>query len=92
MKRCTELRVAIHDQVSLAVKKTIFAVGQFTSRLFHPGLVGTGRTAGEVNASRFQLDDKQQIKRDEASFGPDFDSSEVDRGEYVPVRFEERAP
>ena len=87
-----ELGISIHDQVTLAIEESVFAVGQFTSDLFHPRLIGTGRATGEVNAARFKFHHEQQVKRYQSAFGPDFDGGEIDGCQYVPVRLDERSP
>ena len=76
----------------LAMEETIFGIGEISSNLLHPSLVGTGRTAGEMNTESFQLHDKQQVEGDQATLGPDFDRRKVNRRQHVPVGFEKRAP
>ncbi len=58
----------------------------------HPGITGIWRASGKVHASRLQLHDKQQIKRDQPAFGPDLDGGEVDSCQHVPVGIQKCAP
>ena len=89
LERGTELVVAIQEHVPLADQEAIFEVGEFPSDLFHPGGGRMGRATDEVHSARRQLHDEQQIVRDQAALGPDFQGREVDRGEDIPMRLDE---
>ena len=67
-------------------------VGQLTGNRFHPRLVWIGGAAGEVDATCFQLHDKEQIESGQAALGPDLHGGEVNRSHHVPVRFQKRVP
>ena len=67
-----ELDVTIHDQMFLAVQKTIFMVGEFAGSLFYPRFVGAGRASGEMDATSLELHDVEQIESDQSMPGPDF--------------------
>jgi hypothetical protein len=45
-----------------------------------------------VDAASFQFHHEQQVKRDQAACGPDFNGCEVDRAQDIPVGFEKRFP
>ncbi len=87
-KRLTECRIAVHDQVLRGLGKTIFIVGQLEGNRLHPRFVRIGGAAREVDAARFQLHGKEEIESGQATFGPDFDRGEVNRGRHIPVRFQ----
>ena len=84
-KRFAELGVTIHDQVVLAVEKTVLVIGQLAGDLFHPCFVGTGRATCEMDATRLEFHHEEKIERGQATAGPDFHGGKVDRGQYVPV-------
>ncbi len=48
--------------------------------------------AGKVNASCGKLYDEEQVVSDEATLGPDFDGSEINGTEDLPVGFQESPP
>ena len=91
-KRISELRVAIHDQVSLAIKKAVLDIGQVPGDLLHPGFRRIHSAAREVNSPRGHFHDEEQIVRDQSSHGPDFDRREVDGTQHVPMRLDESLP
>ncbi len=91
-KRLTECRIAVHDQVLLVLEKTILIVGQLEGNRLHPRFVRIGGAAREVDAARFRLHGKEEIESGQATFGPDFDRGEVNRGRHIPVRFQTCLP
>jgi hypothetical protein len=88
-KRWAESTITIHEEILLVVEKTIFKIGQFTSLLLHPWFFGVRRVMDELDATRLQVDDEQQVECNQASGRPDFHGREVDRCQDVPVGFEE---
>ena len=50
------------------------------------------RGTREVNLSRLQFHDEQQVERDKTALRPDFDRCEVDRGQHVPMALDECRP
>ena len=91
-ERLTECRIAIHDQVLLIIEETVLMVGQLTRNRFHPRFIRIGSAACKVDAARFELHDKEQIERCQATLGPDFHGRKVDRSHHVPMRLYERRP
>ncbi len=55
--------------------------------LLHKVITQGWRTGREVHAARLQLHDEQEKKRQQSTFRPDLKRRDVDRGQYVPVRF-----
>ena len=91
-KCCAECAVAVHQEITLAIQEAILEVRQFTGDLLHPGSIRIWRASSEMDTSRLQLHDKQQIIRDQSALGPDLDRRKVDGSQYVPVSLEEGTP
>jgi len=91
-KRFTELRISVHDQISLAQQEPVERVREIPGNLFHPWFVWIHGATGEMNPTRRPFHDEQQIVGDQATNGPHFDRGEVDRGQDVPVGFDEGLP
>jgi hypothetical protein len=91
-ERKAELPVAIHDQVTLSIEKSVFRIGKIPGNLLHPGFVGMGRAARKMDPACFQFHDEQQVECDEATLRPNFNGREVDSGQHVPMGFEKRGP
>lgn len=92
MKRLTECRITIHDQVPLLVKKATLIVGQHEGHRFHPRFIRVGLQVREVDAAGFQLHDKEKVELREATLCSYFHGRKVDRSHHVPVRFQEGFP
>ena len=45
-----------------------------------------------MHAARGQFHDEEQVERDQAVGGPDFDRREIDRRQHVPMGLEKRLP
>src|ERR1035438_8217751 len=78
--------------ITLAVEKAFFYIGQIAGDLFHPGLLGIGRTTREVNAAGGEFQDEEQIDGDQAVLGPNFDRREIDGRQHVPMGLEKGLP
>ena len=74
-----ELRVSIHQQVAFALEEAIERIGQVSGDLLHPDFVGIWCATSEMNSPRGHFHDEQEVVRDQATLGPDFDGGEVDR-------------
>jgi len=77
MKRLTECRIAIHDQVRLVVEKTILIFGHLEGTGLYPRFVPIGGAVREVDAAYFQLHGKEEIERGQAAFGTDSNLKDV---------------
>ena len=70
------------------VEKSVVEYSEFSSSLLHPGFARIGRGADNVDLPSLQLQHKQQVKRDETAFRPDFNGGEVTGRQYSPVGLE----
>ena len=86
------LGVPIHEQVALVAQESIQRIGEIAADLHHPGLGGMAGAAGQLNTTGGELQHKQEIKGNEPSFGPDPDGGEIDRGQNIPMGFQECMP
>ena len=66
--------------------------GQIPGLLFHPGSIRVGRTAGDMNATSTQVNEKQHVERNQASCSPDFFSKKVGGPDDVQMRLNEGCP
>ena len=66
--------------------------GQVSGLLRHPGEVGVGRTAGDVNPAGAQVDKEQHVKGDQPGSGPDLFGKKVGGPGHVQVRMDKRFP
>lgn len=91
-KRLAELRVAVHQQILLAVQRAVVKRRQVARDLLHPRAVGIHRDARQVNPPRLQFHHEQQVEGGQAPLGPDLDRGKVDRRQHVPVRLDKSRP
>ena len=68
----SEFIVAVHDQKSPPVQRTIEWVGQLPCDLDHERAVRIRCHAGDTDAARCQVNGEQQVVGDEPSRGPHF--------------------
>ena len=88
------LNVASRSMIkySLSLRKPSSWFVNSRAIVFIPRFVRMGGAAREVDAACFQLHDKEQVERCQATRGPGFHCREVDGCHYVPVRFQECLP
>ena len=86
------LRVSIENQVSLAAKEAVLRVGEVPGDLHHPPIVGMGSDARDFHDTAGDVDEEQDVVRDQSSGRPDFNAEEIRRCQTIPVRFEKGRP
>ena len=79
-----EQRVAIMNQVALAIQDSVDGIGQIPADLAHPQAVGSGRDAGNLHLARRQLDEEQHDEPLQPSPGPHFHGEESRRPRSAP--------
>ena len=57
-ERQARIRVAVHQQITFAIGKSILAISEISRDLFHPRFVGIGRAAGEVYGASLKFHDE----------------------------------
>ncbi len=67
-------------------------IGEVAGDLRHPIPIGPAGDAGDVNASRFEVDDEEHEVAHEAPACEHLDGEEVRRGDGAPMGFEESLP
>ena len=87
-----EFAVAIHDQESLVPEKAVHRVRDVPSDLHHPGSVWVRRNSRDMDSSRREFHDEQDVEGNESTESPYLDGEEVGGRKAFPVRLEERAP
>ena len=65
------------QKIAPAQKGSAFGIRQITSHLLHPLLCRVPGDASQRHSSRFQLDDKQNVVRDQASPGEYLGNEEI---------------
>lgn len=66
--------------------------GQVPGLLLHPGRIGVGRAAGDVNSAGTEVNEKQHIKSDQTGFCPDLFGKEIGGPGDVQVRLDKSFP
>jgi len=87
-----ELRVPVHQQMRRVPQETIFGRSQVTADLPNPLLIRIGRHPCDLDPASFQFHDDEDVHRHESLHRPDFDRSEIDRSDRLPMGFQERLP
>ena len=75
-----------------AAKETIFDIGDVTCNLGHPPIVGVGCDAGDVDRSGGDVDEEQDVIRDQPLDRVHLDAHEIGRCQAFPVGLEKRRP
>src|SRR5580698_726130 len=81
-------RIAIDDQVPEARQRARRGVGEVAGELRHPSPVGRAGDAGDVNASRLEVDDEQHEIPYEAPTREHLHAEEIRGSDGTPVRLE----
>jgi hypothetical protein len=87
-----EERIAVEDELSFAKQEAIACIGEIARDLHHPRAVWLGTDAGDIDASRIELEDEKDVVADEPAEGESFYGEEVTRGYRVPVSSEKLFP
>jgi hypothetical protein len=81
-----ELRVAIVQDKADRKQSAIDVVDGIASHLHHPILGGMWGDSGERDASRFQMQEEENVVGDQASPGEHFDGEEINTGQHGQMR------
>jgi len=73
-----------------AVKETVFEIGDIACNLGHPAIVGVGCDAGNVDRSGCDVDEKEDVIRDQSLDRVDLDAQEIRGYQAFPVGLEKR--
>ncbi|HEX4124043.1 MAG TPA: hypothetical protein VHY37_04890 [Tepidisphaeraceae bacterium] len=87
-----ELRIAVGDEITAFFQDIAAGHGEIASDLAHPGVGEIGRDAAEVDLARLDVDEDQDVMRDQAEGGPDFGTEEVGGEQAFGMRFDELGP
>ena len=79
-----------HNEMLGVIQKTVFAIGEITTDLFHPRGIRTRRDASDLHASCLQVHDGEHIERDQSVSRPHLDRREIRGEDRIPVCLEER--
>jgi hypothetical protein len=79
----------IHQNVSLPAEESFFSVGNVSGNLEKPRFIRAGGETSEMNPSRCQFHEKQQIVSNQPVPGPSFDRREVHRCQHISMGFQE---
>ena len=89
--RCQDLfevsrvqRVPVDDQMARVFQESACRVREVASDLRHPCPVGTGRDAGDVNATSLQIDDEEHEVANKTADRQHFNAEEVRRCDGAP--------
>ncbi len=85
-------RISVHDEVTVAPERPGDGIGEIARGLRHPGPIGLGSDAGNVNASGLEVDDEQHEIAHQAAAREHLHAEEVRGRDGPPVRLEERLP
>jgi hypothetical protein len=85
-------RISVHDEVTVASEGPGHGIAEIASDLRHPGPIGVGSDAGNVNASRLEVDDEQHQVAHQASAREHLHAEKVRGRDGAPVRLEEGLP
>jgi len=91
-KLSREERVAIEDQELCVPEEAVEGVREVPRDLHHPGLAEIGRDPGDVDTSRLELHEEQDVVTHEPMECQDLDGEEVGAEGAVPVSSEKVAP
>ena len=80
-----ELRVSVQDQEARSAKKAIEGISQVASDLRHEALVRVWCDPSNVHRTRAEVDQEQDVMRDESPSGPDLYGEEISSGDDVRV-------
>jgi hypothetical protein len=83
LEGCAELPVAIMQNIALLKETSRCLICRITSHLLHPRFGGMPRYAGNANASALQMDQEENIIRDQTFPGEHLDGKEVDSGKHI---------
>jgi hypothetical protein len=73
-----------------AVKETVFEMGDIACNLGHPAIVGVGCDAGKVDRSGCDVDEKEDVIRDQSLDRVHLNAQENGRRQAFPVGLEKR--
>ena len=85
-------RISVENQIPLAAKDAVLGIGDIARNLRHPSIVGVGCDAGNVDRSGGDVDEEQDVIRDQPLDRVHLDAQEVGRCQALPVGFEKRRP
>ena len=85
-------RISVENQMPRAAKETLFDIGDVTCNLGHPRIVGVGCDAGDVDRSGGDVDEEQDVIRDQPLDRVHLDAHEIGRCQAFPVGLEKRRP
>ena len=74
------------------LQESVLTVRQVPTDLLHPRGVGIGRDACDLDMSRLEMHDGEDVERDQSPARPDFDRCEVCGEDGIPVSLQERGP
>jgi hypothetical protein len=88
----TELRTAIMQSVPPLVQQSPGLTGCVAGDLFHPCLIGMPRDSCQANTATLQVDQEQDVIRDQPASGEDLDREEINPGQDGHMRLDEFLP
>ena len=82
--------VPIHNEVPRISKKAIMGIGDIARDLCHPGVVRMWGNTRDVDLSRREIDEEEEVVRDQPLERQDLHAQEVGRRQTLPVGFQKR--
>jgi hypothetical protein len=87
-----EQRVAIVDQIALAIQNSVLGIGHISADMTHPQSVRMGCYASDFHPASRQIDKEQDEEALQASSGPDLHAEEVCGYDQFPVSCQKLLP
>jgi hypothetical protein len=92
IKRLSEFRVPVMEQISFAQQEPVERIGQLSSTLLHEGGRGMGRDAGKLHPACRQFHDHEHVIRHQPVPRRHLHGEEVRGGEELPMELQELDP
>lgn len=86
------LCISVENQIPLAAKESVFGIGDITRNLGHPAIVRVRCDAGDVHRPRCDVDEEQEVIRDQSLERVYLDAQEIGCRQTFPVGFKKRRP